>query len=159
MIFIALGTQKFQLNRLLEEVDGLIEAGVIQEEVFAQVGYSTYQPKHYAFCQMISHEQFSHNVDDCDVFITHGGVGSLTSGLKRGKSMIAYPRLAEFGEHIDDHQTEICRKYAEKGYCLTCGKGDSLAEVLRQAKAFTPAGASFCASPKICERVQAFLEE
>ena len=36
MIFITLGSQKFQFNRLLKKVDDLIESGVIKEEVFAQ---------------------------------------------------------------------------------------------------------------------------
>lgn len=36
MIFITLGSQKFQFNRLLKAVDDLIENGIIQDEVFAQ---------------------------------------------------------------------------------------------------------------------------
>ncbi len=47
MIFITLGSQKFQFNRLLKKIDNLIEIGVIQEEVFAQIGYSNYKPKNY----------------------------------------------------------------------------------------------------------------
>lgn len=37
MIYVAVGTQKFQFNRLLRNVDDLIESGVISEPVFAQV--------------------------------------------------------------------------------------------------------------------------
>ena len=48
MIFITLGSQKFQFNRLLKEIDRLIETGVIKDEVFAQIGYSDYQPKHFS---------------------------------------------------------------------------------------------------------------
>ena len=43
MIFITLGSQKFQFNRLLKAVDDLIEHKKIQDEVFAQTGYSDYQ--------------------------------------------------------------------------------------------------------------------
>ena len=42
MIFITLGSQKFQFDRLLKEVDRLIADGVIQEKVFAQIGASEY---------------------------------------------------------------------------------------------------------------------
>ena len=45
MVFITLGSQKFQFNRLLRAVDELIEKKVIQEDVFAQTGYSDYEPK------------------------------------------------------------------------------------------------------------------
>ena len=42
MIFITLGSQKFQFNRLLKAVDDLVESKIINEEIFAQIGYSDY---------------------------------------------------------------------------------------------------------------------
>ena len=44
MIFVTLGSQKFQFNRLLKAVDDL----KLDEEVFAQIGFSNYKPVHYA---------------------------------------------------------------------------------------------------------------
>lgn len=39
-IFITLGSQKFQFNRLLKAVDELCEKGTVDaEDVFAQIGY------------------------------------------------------------------------------------------------------------------------
>ena len=39
-IFITLGSQKFQFNRLLKAVDELCERGTIEAaDVFAQIGY------------------------------------------------------------------------------------------------------------------------
>lgn len=49
MIFVAVGTQKFQMNRLLEEIDNCIEGRDITEKVFAQIGNSTYHPKNYEY--------------------------------------------------------------------------------------------------------------
>ena len=51
MIFVTTGSQKFQFNRLLQKIDLLIEEGMIREEVFAQIGVSDYQPKHYEYCR------------------------------------------------------------------------------------------------------------
>ena len=45
MIFITLGSQKFQFNRLLKAVDDLVQRKIIKEDVFAQIGYSDYQPQ------------------------------------------------------------------------------------------------------------------
>lgn len=42
MIFVTLGSQKFQFNRLLQAVDKL----QTDDEIFAQIGYSDYKPKH-----------------------------------------------------------------------------------------------------------------
>ena len=46
MIFVTLGSQKFQFNRILMEIDQLIEDKYLTENVFAQTGYSDYEPKH-----------------------------------------------------------------------------------------------------------------
>ena len=59
MIFITLGSQKFQFNRLLQAVDELIEKGVIDDEVFAQIGYSDYEPKHFEYKQFLDREEFA----------------------------------------------------------------------------------------------------
>ena len=48
--FITVGSQKFQFDRLLKEIDRLIEEKQLNsEEVFAQIGYSTYEPCHYSY--------------------------------------------------------------------------------------------------------------
>ena len=47
MIFVTLGTQKFQLNRLLKLIDEYIEKGIIKDEVFAQIGNTDYIPVNY----------------------------------------------------------------------------------------------------------------
>ena len=40
MIFVALGTQKFQMNRLIKALDVQKGKGLIKEEIFAQIGNS-----------------------------------------------------------------------------------------------------------------------
>ena len=59
MIFITLGSQKFQFNRLLKAVDELVAAGKIKDEVFAQIGYSDYKPMNYKYEQFLDREKFS----------------------------------------------------------------------------------------------------
>lgn len=107
MIFVTLGSQKFQFNRLLKEIDILIENGIIREEVFAQTGYSDYIPKKYGFKQFLDRDEFSSIMLKCDILVTHGGTGAIINGVKREKKVIAVPREKRFGEHVDDHQKEI----------------------------------------------------
>ena len=45
MIFVTVGTQKFQFDRLLKEIDSLIASKYIKEKVFIQRGNSTYLPQ------------------------------------------------------------------------------------------------------------------
>ena len=54
MIFVTLGTQKFQLNRLLKQLDKYIEQGQITDKVIAQIGYSDYLPKRYEYIDFLN---------------------------------------------------------------------------------------------------------
>ena len=120
MIFITLGSQKFQFNRLLEEVDKLIEQGIITEEVFAQIGYSDYKPKNYKYNKFLDRDEFTEIIKKCDKVITHGGTGAIINAVKNNKKVIAIPRLAKYGEHVDDHQLQIVKKFKEMGVISIC---------------------------------------
>lgn len=111
MIFVTLGSQKFQFNRLLIEIDRLIEEGKIKEEVFAQVGYSDYKPRNYDYKNFLDRNEFNDLMSKCDKVITHGGTGAIIGALKKGKKVIAIPRLAKYGEHVDDHQLQIVYEF------------------------------------------------
>lgn len=134
MILIAVGTQKFPLNRLLKQIDDLIESGDITEEVFAQTGNSDYKPKHYKYKPFLNTDEFDYAMKNCSMLITHGGVASIIKGLMYDKPVIVYPRLSKFGEHVDDHQNEISVAFAKLNYVLHCGKNDSIVECVNKAK-------------------------
>lgn len=116
MIFITLGSQRFQFNRLLIEIDKLIDEGKIIEEVFAQIGYSNYEPKNYKFKKFLDRDEFSNIMNECKTVITHGGTGAIIGAVKREKKVIAIPRLAKFGEHVDDHQLQIVEEFDKLGF-------------------------------------------
>lgn len=59
MIFITLGSQKFQFNRLLKAVDDLVQRKIIKEDVFAQIGYSDYQPQNYSYKKFLDRDEFA----------------------------------------------------------------------------------------------------
>lgn len=113
MIFVTLGSQKFQFNRLLIEIDRLIEEGKIADDVFAQIGYSDYRPMNYKYKDFLDRDEFSDIMSKCDKVITHGGTGAIIGAVKRKKKVIAIPRLSRYGEHVDDHQIQIVKQFEE----------------------------------------------
>lgn len=113
MIFVTLGSQKFQFDRLLKEIDRLIENNEINEEVFAQIGYSNYIPKNYSYKNFFDREEFNDTMSSCSKVITHGGTGAIIGALKRNKKVIAVPRLKKYGEHVDDHQLDILKQFEQ----------------------------------------------
>lgn len=120
MVFITLGSQKFQFNRLLIAVDELVENGTIKEEVFAQTGYSDYVPRNYRFKQFLDREEFASYEAKADIVITHGGTGAIIGAVKKGKKVIAVPRLSKYGEHVDDHQIQLLKEFDNMGIILVC---------------------------------------
>lgn len=122
MIFITLGSQKFQFNRLLEAVDDLIDKGLVTDEVFAQSGYSDYHPRNYKFKQFLNRDEFAEYEANADIVITHGGTGAIIGAVKKGKKVIAVPRLEKYGEHVDNHQLQIIEQFREQN--LICGLED-----------------------------------
>lgn len=132
MIFITLGTQKFQFNRLLKAVDDLISANSISEKVFAQIGYSDYKPKNYSYKDFLSREEFQITMDRCDKVITHGGTGAIISAVKHGKKVIAIARLKEFGEHVDNHQLQIVKQFKELDFIDSVDDISDLEKVIKR---------------------------
>ncbi len=130
MIFVTLGSQKFQFNRLLIEIDRLIEEGKITEKVFAQTGYSDYKPKNYKFNKFLNRDEFNDIMSKCDKVITHGGTGAIIGAVKNGKKVIAIPRLSKYGEHVDDHQLQITKQFSDMNLSRSINKIDELEECL-----------------------------
>lgn len=110
MIFVTVGTHEQPFNRLIQEVDHLVETGVIKEEVFIQTGYSTYEPKFCQWSRLISFDQMSEFMQKADIIITHGGPATFMSAIANGKKPIVVPRQEKFGEHVNDHQIDFCEK-------------------------------------------------
>lgn len=134
MIFAAVGTQKFQFNRLLRTIDELVYLGRIKETVYVQKGYSDYVPEHYQYSEFLNQKDFLHYIECCDLLITHSGVATIISGIQQNKPVIIMPRLARYGEHVDDHQVEIAKSFSEQNYVLLCQENDSLADLIEKAK-------------------------
>lgn len=120
MIFVTLGSQKFQFDRLLQKIDELIEKGVISEKVTAQIGASNYLPKHFEYVRFMDREQFAETMDQCEIVVTHGGTGVIISAVKKGKKVIAVPRLAKYKEHVDDHQLQLLQQFDDLQIICAC---------------------------------------
>lgn len=134
MIFVVLGTQKFQCNRLLKIIDELVGNGTIKEEVFAQKGHSDYIPKNYNTIDFLQKEEFESKMKECSLLITHSGVGTILSGIYHHKPVIVFPRLKKYKEHVDDHQLDIAETFSKKRLVLMCGEEDDMEKLIELSK-------------------------
>lgn len=138
MIFITLGTQDKPFDRLLKEVEKNIDNGTITEKVIVQAGCTKYKTDKMEIFDLCSIDELSKYISECSLLITHGGVGSIVEGLKNKKPVIAAPRLAKYGEHINDHQIQIINNFDKEGYIIGLNDMNELTEAIIRSKNFKP---------------------
>ena len=136
MIFVTLGTHDKPFNRLLEAVQKQIDLGNINDKVIVQAGATKFVSKDMEIFDLISMTKFDELVSKCDLLITHGGVGSIMTGLKKGKKVIACARLAKYKEVVNDHQKQIIENFDKTGYIIGVTNLDDLDKALKRVKDF-----------------------
>ena len=136
MVFVILGTQDKEFPRLLKAVDREIEKGNIKEKVIVQAGCTKYESKNMEIFDLLPLPEFEKTMDKADLIITHGGAGSILDAIKRGKKIIAAPRLAKYKEHHNDHQKQIISEFAKQGYILELKDFNKLDKLIEKSKKF-----------------------
>ena len=134
MIFVVLGSQKFQFNRLLEGLDKALKNGLINDKVFAQIGYSDYKPENFEYRDFIDREEYKEKLKESDIVICHGGTGVIVEAVKNEKKVIAIARLAQYNEHVDDHQLQIISQFAKANMISYVDEPDKIPDKLREIK-------------------------
>ena len=133
-----LGTQNNSFKRLLKELDRLKEAKIIKEKIIVQSGYTEYKSKNLEIFDFIDKDKLEGYQSDADLIITHGGVGSIISSLKKGKKVIAVPRLKKYDEHVNDHQKDIVESFSNNGYIIGVNDIKDLENAYKKIKSFKP---------------------
>jgi UDP-N-acetylglucosamine transferase subunit ALG13 len=127
MIFVTVGTEKFPFDRLLRILDQDVGRAEIGSDVFAQIGTSRYEPAHFPWSRFLSLDEMAERIRRADVVVSHAGIGSLLKCLEMGKTPILFPRLAAFGEQVDNHQLEFLEKMAlERPLIWACDERELL---------------------------------
>lgn len=139
MILISVGASEYSFDRLLKIIDELCEEKKINgKNVVAQIGLTKYKPKNYKSFELISREEYQEYVDKADFIITHAGTGCVVPPLNQGKKLIIFPRLEEYGEHIDNHQLDLCKVFEENGYALCAKNKKELLKCINSIGEFMP---------------------
>lgn len=134
MVLVTVGTQKQSFDRLFNLIRNSKE--LKKEELVVQRGYTKCNnSKRIKAFDFITLDQMEDYISKADLVISHGGVGTIFSAIKKGKKVIAVPRLAKYGEHINDHQIEICEALEKEGYILYYkDEIDDFDELIKKAK-------------------------
>jgi UDP-N-acetylglucosamine transferase subunit ALG13 len=157
MIFLTVGTQ-FPFDRLVKAVDDLCDRGLIQEPIVAQIGDSTYRPRHFEAVASLDKSAFDRHVQHASAIIGHAGMGTITMALDNGKPLLAMPRRKKYSEVVNDHQVVLAIKFEALGHILLARDETELPDKIERLKSFVPRPRK--ADPDaVIGRISAFLAE
>lgn len=131
MIFVTVGTENFPFDRFVRAVDRGIKDKSFRDEVFMQIGASTYKPKNCSWKRFIEFGIMIDLIKKARIIITHAGAGSTLLCLTLNKIPLIFPRYHKYGEHIDDHQIEFTKRMEAEGKILAAYDG---AELIKKIK-------------------------
>ena len=137
MIFLTVGTQ-FPFDRLVKAVDDVCEQGLFNEEIFAQIGDSSYQPRNFKYVKFLEKIHFDCRFKDASAIISHVGIGAVTMAIKYSKPLLVLPRSARHGEIVNDHQLYTAKKFEQLGCILAAYETEDLLEKIKQLSSFVP---------------------
>ena len=112
--FVSVGNGTQSFSRLLTEVKRI--AHLLPQPVVVQCGHT--DPKICEGLQVFTFVDvatFKKLLGESDVFICHGGGGSIFTALGLGKKPVVVPRLDTYREIVDDHQMIFARELARQG--------------------------------------------
>lgn len=155
MMFVTVGTHEQPFDRLIQAIDGLKGSGDIDEDVFIQTGYSTFEPRHCRWVPFVTNEEMRRMFQEADVCITHGGPSSFLQALDAGTVPVVVPRRREFGEHVNDHQVEFAEMVERRfGDIVVVNDVAKLADGIGRSRRMTAEGADhlLAENARFCER-------
>jgi UDP-N-acetylglucosamine transferase subunit ALG13 len=120
MILVTVGTNEAPFDRLLRALDGRPDDG---EELIVQHGPSPVRPPRATCVEFLPYDELVAAIGRARIVVTHAGVGSIMTALANGKRPVVVPRLARFGEAVDDHQLGLGRRLDAEGL-VSCAETD-----------------------------------
>lgn len=155
MIFLTVGTQ-FPFERLVKGVDQAFDGGLINEEIFAQIGKSSYKPRNFESVVSLEKKSFDKCLKEASSVISHAGMGTITMSLDNKKPLLVMPRSKKYGEVVNNHQVAIAKKFSELGHILVAYDVKDLPDGIRKLKNFVPKVRK--ANPEaVADRIRRFL--
>src|SRR6185437_12924084 len=111
-------TDSYGFRRLFERVAEIVppEAAVLWQTGSTDVtGLPRVEPR-----PRVAAAELAAAIREADVVISHAGAGSALTALEMGQFPILVPRVASYGEHIDDHQRQVAHELERRGLAAHC---------------------------------------
>lgn len=130
--FVTVGNGTLPFTRLLQAICEVAQQ--LPQPVFVQFGadqsFSCPVCTSVAFLEM---GEFEKRVTEAELLILHAGAGSVMHAVRAGKIPVVMPRLAKFGEIVDDHQLEFAHALEKTGKVFVAHDAATLVQAATSA--------------------------
>lgn len=134
-VLVLTGTLHYPATRLVRIVCEYY-AHRPEHSIIVQSGTSSVPsnvPRHIHIQQWFSHQEVLQCLQAADVIISTGGEGTCLEALHFSRArLILFPRLAKYGEHVDDQQQEIAIQLQKQGLAECALTPTKLTQLLDQ---------------------------
>jgi UDP-N-acetylglucosamine transferase subunit ALG13 len=131
-VFVTVGTDHHIFGRLLEWI-GRWAVAHPDATVVVQHGYGPL-PAGCEGYQSLTMDQMREQISAADAVICSCGPGAVMDARELGRLPIAVPRLARYGEHVDDHQVAFAQHLDQHGIARGAHDEAQLTAVLDEAQ-------------------------
>jgi len=158
VIFVTVGSAD-PFDRLIRAMDQW--AGLRnRSDIFAQIGRSTYEPRHMKAVRFLSPFEFRERVRSARLMVAHAGMGSIITAMELGTPIIVMPKWARLGEHRNDHQIATAKHFGQKqGIIAATDEEDLIVKLEHEETLFSPTRITETASPELLAAIQMFLRK
>lgn len=129
MIFLLLGTEELSFTRAVDRVLPL----TADDDLVVQHGYTPSREgaQRITWIRFAAYDRILELCREASAVVCHAGVGTIMTALSAGKTPLVIPRLARFGEAVDDHQLQISSELALRNMVVHLGDEDDIREAIR----------------------------
>jgi UDP-N-acetylglucosamine transferase subunit ALG13 len=130
MIYVTTGTHPNPFDRLIGAMEAF--AATTDEAVIIQAGTSRIPLNKAQRLSFVSWDDSQRYIRSARVVVAHAGIGTLIDVITAQVPIIVWPRLARYGEVVNDHQLEIANVLSQQGRVIMVNDAESLFAALRR---------------------------
>jgi len=164
MIFVTVGNMD-PFDRLIRAVDQWIDENPGRDEIFAQIGNGTYEPKGCKFVRFLDPNEYRQTFERARLIVSHAGMGTIITALELQKPILLMPKRASLGEQRNEHQLATVHHFTKSTLIQTveseanfsAGLNAALKSQDQQTSTSATAASEWPADPKLIKFVRDFV--
>lgn len=129
--FVSVGNGGQPFSRLLDAVGSFVLK--LPQPVVVQNGQTPFRGTDCIIQPFVELGEYTQLIAEAELLILHAGAGSIIHSIQAGKVPVVMPRLAKYGEIVDDHQLELARAMAALGKVILAEEAGDLEKAVEKA--------------------------